>query len=185
MGPFNDNIFTRSLAIIIVISVLALMVDRYLVFAKGAPRPVVNMVHDNMLFHVPAERLIDRSQLLGQCYRFWSDADYPSYLTRDSATSYAEQAKLEKKRDRWMLRRLETMRGLASAHDTIRDHLKYRLKGETGSAAAEAAHSTFVANRRVNPGPFRNGGSVVTTRGVFQSCSKVGRSWDFWEYFES
>ena len=161
---FKDNAVTRVTAVALGVLALAVIVDRYLFFAKGTPRPVMNMLYDNVLFGIDADDLMSRSVRLGRCYRGWSEAEYPPELLGSMGSSYSEQAKLEKKRDRWMLRRLETMRGLSAAKDKIKSHLRFRFKGDTGDSAAWEAERFFSYS-----GVDRD------------TCSSVGRSHDFFE----
>lgn len=170
---FVDSALLRIFAAGLGMLVLAVIVDRYLFFAKGTPRPVMNMLHDNILFGIDAEDLISRSSRLGQCYKGWSLAEYPPELIGSRYSSYSEQAKLEKRRDRWMLRRLETMRGISVAHDKIKSHLRSRFKGETGDAAAYQAEWYFNDRPLFGLTPNTN------------SCSSVGRSHDFFEVWRA
>ena len=69
---FKDNAVTRVTAFALGVLALAVIVDRYLFFAKGTPRPVMNMLYDNVLFGIDADDLMSRSVRLGRCYRGWS-----------------------------------------------------------------------------------------------------------------
>ena len=160
---FKDSAVTRITAVVLGVLVLTVIVDRYLFITKGTPRPVMNMFYDNVLFGIDADDLISRSYRLGSCYNWWSEAEYPPELLGSTGSSYSEQAKLEKKRDRWMLRRLEIMRGLSAAKDKIKSHLRSRFKGDTGSAAASEAGLNFTYSGR-----------------SYGHCSSVGRVYDFW-----
>lgn len=133
----------KFLGVILIVLVGTYGLDRAIHAMTGAPKPLANLAFDNWLFTISAEDLWDRSYFLGECYTAWSEAVYPKSFNSSALMSLAERARLEKKRDFWMKRRLETMRGLARALEKIQSNLSSRYGGETGSSAAATAGGYF------------------------------------------